>query len=213
MKTVSCRRGLRIRIKKILTENCFPKSLIDRIIKKFLDRQFRLNPPKEADNKVPILFCIPFLGQYSLQIKTRLGRIIKKYYPNIQLRVIFRSPKRIGSLFPFKDRFPVSMRSSVIYKFQCPGCHASYYGKTSRNLITRCREHLGINKAGLEVKGSSSAIRDHINQSGHAASVNDFSILDRANNEFDLLIHESLLILRDRPELNSQQSSIPLILF
>ena len=78
------------------------------------------------------------------------------------------------------------MRSSVIYKFQCPGCHASYYGKTSRNLITRCREHLGINKAGLEIKGSSSAIRDHINQSGHAASVNDFSILDRANSDFDL---------------------------
>ena len=36
---------------------------------------------------------------------------------------------------------------------------------------------------------------------------------DRANNEFDLLIHESLLILRDRPSLNSQQSSIPLALF
>ena len=44
-------------------------------------------------------------------------------------------------------------------------------------------------------------------------SVNDFSILDRANNDFDLLIHESLLILRDRPELNSQQSSVPLVLF
>ena len=83
------------------------------------------------------------------------------------------------------------MRSSVIYKFQCPGCHASYYGKTSRNLITRCREHLGVNKAGLKVKGGPSAIRDHINQSGHAASPKDFSILDRANNEFDLLIHEN----------------------
>ena len=126
--------------------------------------------------------------------------------------VIFRSPKRIGSLFPFKDRFPTLMRSSVIYKFQCPGCHASYYGKTSRNLITRCREHLGVNKAGFRIKGGPSAIGDHINQSGHAASFKDFSILDRANNEFDLLIHESLLILRDRPELNSQQSSIPLVL-
>ena len=105
------------------------------------------------------------------------------------------------------------MRSSVVYKFQCPGCHASFYGKTSRNLITRCREHLGINKAGVQIKGSSAAIRDHINKSGHAASVNDFSILDRVNNDFDLLINESLLILRDRPELNSQQSSIPLVLF
>ena len=65
----------------------------------------------------------------------------------------------------------------------------------------------------FQIKGSSSVIRDHINQSGHAASVNDFSILDRANNDFDVLIHESLLILRDQPELNSQQSSILLVLF
>ena len=93
-----------VRIKKIMTENCFPRSLIDRIIKKFLDRQFKPNPLKEADNKVLLLFCIPFLGQYSLQIKARLGRIIKKCYPSIQLRVIFRSPKRIGSLFPNKDK-------------------------------------------------------------------------------------------------------------
>ena len=58
-----------------------------------------------------------------------------------------------------------------------------------------------------------SSIWDHINKSGHAASVEDFSVLDRANNDFNLLIHESLLILRDRPSLNSQQSSIPLALF
>ena len=59
----------------------------------------------------------------------------------------------------------------------------------------------------------SAAIWDHINKSGHAASVEDFSDLDRAKNDFDLLIHESLLILRDRPSHNSQQSSIPLALF
>ena len=52
-----------VRIKKILAENCFPESVIDRIIKEFLDRQFRPSPPKAADNKVPLLFCIPFLGQ------------------------------------------------------------------------------------------------------------------------------------------------------
>ena len=83
----------------------------------------------------------------------------------------------------------------------------------SRNLITRCREHLGINKAGQKIKVSPSAIGDHINQSGHAVSLEDFLVLDRANNDFDLLFHESLLILRDRPSLNSQQSSIPLVLF
>ena len=40
-----------------------------------------------------------------------------------------------------------------------------------------------------------------------------YILFDRANNDFDLLIHGSLLILCDRLSLNSQQSSIPLALF
>ena len=59
----------------------------------------------KPDNKVLLLFFIPYLGQYSLQIKTRLNGIIKQCYPNIQLKAIFRSPKCIESLFPFKDSF------------------------------------------------------------------------------------------------------------
>ena len=153
------------------------------------------------------------VGRYSLQIKTRICKVIKQWYPGIKLQVVFRSPKRIQSFLPFKDRIATLIRSSVVYKFQCPGCNASYFGKTSRNLITRCREHLGINKAGQKIKVSPSAIWDQINQSGHAASLEDFLVVDRANNDFGLLIHESLPILRDRPSLDSQQSSIPLVLF
>ena len=81
------------------------------------------------------------------------------------------------------------------------------------HFVVRCREHLGINKKGISIKSASSSIRDHINETGHAASFDDFCILDKANNNFDLLIHESLLILRDRPTLNQQNSSIPLYLF
>ena len=61
----------------------------------------------KPDNKAPLLFCILYLGQYSLQIKTGLNRIVKQCYPNIQLKVIFRSPKRVGSLFRLKTSFPL----------------------------------------------------------------------------------------------------------
>ena len=60
-----------VRIKKILTENCFPKSLIDRIIKKFLDRQFRPNPQKRRTIKSPSYFVFLSLG--STVCKSRLG--------------------------------------------------------------------------------------------------------------------------------------------
>ena len=89
---------------------------------------------------------------------------------------------------------------------------ATYYGKTSRYFVVRCKEHLGTNKKGLNIKSAFSSIRDHINVTGHAASLDDFCILDKANHNFDLLIHESLLILRDRPTLNQQNSSTSLYL-
>ena len=38
----------------------------------------------------------------------------------------------------------------------------------------RRREDLGINKNGISIKGASSAIRDHNDETGHAASFDDF---------------------------------------
>ena len=64
---------------------------------------------------------------------------------------------------------------TVVYKFICSSCQATHYEKTSRHFIVRCIEHLGVNKQGKSVKGVSSSIRDHINETGHSASINSFS--------------------------------------
>ena len=117
-------------------------------------------------------------------------------------------------MFQYKDRISTLVCSNVIYKFSCSGCNASYYGKTKRNLLIRCNEHLGINRNGRELSSPSlPSIRDHIKQTGHTASIDDFSVISKTTNSYDLLIHESLLIQRDRPSLNSQQSSISMVLF
>ena len=55
--------------------------------------------------------------------------------------------------------------------------------------------------------------RDHIKDTGHSASLDDSCIINKTNNELDLLIHDSLLILRDPPTLNFQHSSIPFAYF
>ena len=85
-------------------------------------------------------------------------------------------------------------------------CQSTTLGISSfdfRILLMKGRDN--INETGT--------IRDHINEIGQAAPLADFGILDKANNNFDLLIHESLLILRGRPRLHQQNSSIPLYLF
>ena len=73
-----------------------------------------VKPPKKADDKTPLIFCLPYLGHYTLQVKTRLIRLIKQCYPELKLEVIFTSPKRISSLFRFKDKLPSLICSSVI---------------------------------------------------------------------------------------------------
>ena len=55
-----------------------------------------------------------------------------------------------------------------------------------------------------------SAIFDHIL---HDASFEDFTILLKENNKFKLHLKESLLIKRDKPELNRNICSYPLELF
>ena len=122
------------RIKGISKENCFPVPLIDRVIKTFLEQQFSKRPQPTREEKQFLMFCLPFLGSYCLQIKTKLTRHFKQCYPDVKLKVIFNSPKRLSSYFMFKDRFPILMCFSVVYSYKCPGCHALYYGKTTGNL-------------------------------------------------------------------------------
>ena len=47
----------------------------------------------------------------------------------------------------------------------------------------------------------------------HVVSLEDFKILASINSEFHLKIKESPLILRDKPELNRNEKSLPLYLF
>ena len=200
-------------IKEVLHDNCYPKYLIDSFIKRFLNKHFdpRLEPT--TVQKMPLCFYITYLGQISLQLRRKISRLLRKAYPCVDFRVVFRSGRHIEHFFPFKDRIPKNVCSHVVFKYSCSGCQACYIGKTSRHLLIRSREHLGIGKKGQPIKTSPSAISEHIKQTGHCANLENFTILEKANNEHDLLIFESLLILRDRPSLNAKNSSIPLVLF
>ena len=96
----------------------------------------------------------------------------------------------------------------MVYKYSCSGCQACYLGKTSRHLSIRGREHLGTGKKGQPIKTSPSAISEHIKQTDHCANLENFTILEKASNKYNLLIFESFFILHNRPSLNAQNSSI-----
>ena len=85
--------------------------------------------------------------------------IVQFVLPNAQ--IIFTSPKRISSLFKYKDKLLSLICSSVAYHCRCPGCHALHCTKTACNLVVCCREDLGINNAGKKIGRNLSVIGDH----------------------------------------------------
>ena len=89
-------------IKRFLQQNQFPIYLINRIIKKFLDRQYSTINKLQNVPKLPVL------------IKKNLNQFLGKIYPHIEFKFVFQPAKRIGSFFPFKDRAPSHVRSSVV---------------------------------------------------------------------------------------------------
>ena len=48
-------------IKRFLQQNCFPKHLIDKLIKKFLDGQYIPKIRPATVSKLPVIFCLPYL--------------------------------------------------------------------------------------------------------------------------------------------------------
>ena len=119
-------------------------------------------------------------------------------------------------MFSYKDKLPSGLRSSVVYKFQCARCNSSYIGKTARQLKVRIDEHIGVSTRTNRALGAPvfSAIRNHCNECKHDMSRDCFSVLSRTSSDYDLDIHESLLIARDKPSLNTMGTySIENLLF
>ena len=203
------------KLKSILYKNSYPHDLIDKCIKEFLDKILTPKPVVSTVLKKQLIITLPYLGKLSLQIRTRINRIMKNKLPNCNVQFVFQTNCKISNFFTFKDKIPSVVRSGIVYKFQCGSCNATYYGKTKRHFKVRMCEHLGISAlTGKRVKGDDdSAIKEHLLFCNHTPYFEDFSILATNNNDFKVTLMESLLINRDHPPLNKSRQSLPLELF
>ena len=102
-------------------------------------------------------------------------------------------------------------------EYKCDICNNVYIGKAKHHLIARHYEHLGKSIAtGKPLRYSdkdATAIRKHCHSPDHLASIDNFSMLGNAMNNYHLSLKESLLILKLKPSLNVAKESIPLYLF
>ena len=198
-------KGFKFDVKKLsdfLLRNLFPKRLIDKMVKKFLDKKDQIDQPNTLiENEKDIRYIkLPYIGEFSKIAKGKIQKLISRFCKeNIKINIVFDTCK-IGSYFSTKDAVPKCFKSSVIYKFCCQECNSCYVGRTHKYFNTRLNEHLETDKL--------SAIYRHINMNNNCRVINNqgsFSILDYAKTDYELALKEAMHIKWENPNLNGQK--------
>ena len=108
------------------------KLLIERCVRKFLENLY--NPSIFISPTMPklvIYIKLPYFGIQSQTLKSELVNCVGKFFPCINLKVILVNNFNIKDIFNHKERLPDSCKSSVIYKYSCESCDATYVGSTN----------------------------------------------------------------------------------
>ena len=106
------------KLKSILYKNSYPRDLVDKCIKEFLDKILAPKPVVSTVPKKNLVIALPYLGKLSLQIRTRINRIIKNKLPYCNIQFVFQTKWKISNFFTVKDEIQLILHSIIVYKFQ-----------------------------------------------------------------------------------------------
>ena len=108
------------RLKQYFCQNNFPLNAVDKTI------TCKINSINSTENatltapKKKVFATLPFLNKYSnYSINKDIQNIVHRFYPSINLNLIFQNNFSIDSFFPYKDKVPTFMLSNLVYKFSC----------------------------------------------------------------------------------------------
>ena len=197
-----------------LFKNGFPKDFVESCISRVLDGFYEPKVPVLSVSRKEVLMVMPYLGFMSMSLKRDILKLVRKFYPTVDIKLVFKRGTRISNLFRFKDTFPLKCKSGVVYYIECCKCgqSAAYIGKTKNTLFERFYGSNGH----LNPKTQKSALIDHVMGSGDPECSFDFDsikLLDSASADYRLRIIESVYLKFDKQSLNTQEYSYPLKLF
>jgi len=95
-----------------------------------------------------------------------------------------------------KDKTDKLEKTGIVYQITCSTCKKIYIGETSRQLKKRLEEHR---------KTTNSAIKEHIDKTGHIIDWHSIKILDQDQNTSNRKIKEAIYIRKLKPSLNRDQ--------
>ena len=165
-------------------------------------------PQDETEVNDQFTLVLPYQGAKGETIIKSLRNSFKRLTNEQQLNVVYTGTK-LSTKFQVKDKTKVTHQHNIVYKITCPEieCNATYIGETARRLYERFKDHQG--------RDINSNVVKHTDYYRHKEiSIEDIEILANNNRKtYKRKLLESLYIKKLKPNMNSQQKSIPLKLF
>ena len=121
-------------------KNGFPLNYINRQIHHFLAKKQSKKPKTDKkENTKRIFMKLPYIKEMNGHIPKEINGFLKKLDFKVTF-ILINETFNLKRLFTFKERQNKLHRSSVVYRITC-SCKSTYIGQTSRNLITRLKNH------------------------------------------------------------------------
>ena len=135
-----------------------------------------------------MFLSLPYLGEISLQARTKLRKSPKGLLNSCKLQIVFKSQSKLSNVFRFKDHLPSDLVSGVVDKYMCGRCNSTNYGEPDRHLKVRSGEHIGISPLTFKKAKPSkeSTICDHLLNCNNILSFEEFTIVTNQNHKFVL---------------------------
>lgn len=205
-------------LKRRLQLNGFPSHFIDQCIEKVLNKyhageDHSGTPTSDSDSdQQEVILSLPFLGPISIILRRNLLKLFRNFYPTINFKIVFRRGFRVSNLFSYKDHFPKSCKSMVVYYIACRKCGPSqaYIGKTINTLYERFHDS---GTGHLHSNNTESALHGHVISSGDpdcGFHFEDVKIIETGRYDEQIRFIESILLKYDKQNLNTCERSIKL---
>ena len=105
---------------KTLRKNLFPSSVIENVVRKFVNNYFTSDSPQSVARKDNCLyFKLPYIGPFSIITQRRIKKLVNTFCSDLEIKLVF-TPFKISSWFGAKDPYPCGFTiASHLQVFMC----------------------------------------------------------------------------------------------
>ena len=115
-------------LRHVFLKNRYPLSFIDKCFEMVMNKLVIKRPQVTTVERKTLFLSLTYLGDISLQTRTKLRKSLKGILNCFKFQIIFKGQRKLANVFRFKDCLPFDLVSGVVYKYTRGRCNSSYYG-------------------------------------------------------------------------------------